>query len=357
MSRSEPDQRPAARGGRLAGLWTDTFGRFAVRCLQVLIVGALATVIIQAALQLRVVVIPVLIALILAAAFDPLVRALERLRLPGGLAALVTLVLSIVVLGAVLTGVALAVVAQWGSLVSATSDGIDQVQHLVTSSGFPIDQKQFQSARKSVVSFLTSSSFASGALAGLSTATAIITSLVLLVFVLFFFLKDGRSIWRFLIRPLHGQWRSRAERIGHNSAGVLGAYVRGTALVALVDAVFIGTGLLILRVPLAIPLTVLVFGTAFIPVIGATLAGIVSALVALVTGGPVVALIVVGIVVLVNQLEGNLLQPLIMGKALDLHPLAILLVLTAGTVLGGVIGAILAVPLASVGWTAIKSWR
>lgn len=357
MSDPGPDQRTPARSGRLVGLWTDGFGRFSVRCLQALIVGTVAFVVVQAALQVRLVVIPVLIALILACAFDPLVRLLERIHVPNGLAALATLVLSILVLAGVITGVSMAVVAQWGSLVSATSDGIDQLQQFATSSGFPVDQQQFQNAKHSIVSFLTSSSFATGALAGLSTATSILTGVVLLVFVLFFFLKDGRMIWTFLIRPFHGDMRARAHRIGNRSAGVLGAYVRGTALVALVDAVFIGAGLLILGVPLAIPLTVLVFVTAFIPVVGATLAGIVSALVALVTGGPVVALIVIGIVVLVNQLEGNLLQPLIMGRALDLHPLAILLALTAGTVLGGVIGAILAVPTASVVWTAIKSWN
>jgi predicted PurR-regulated permease PerM len=354
---SRPVTDTESTGGGRSRLWDDTYGRFSIRCLQTLIIATLAVAGVYAALQLKVVVIPVLIALILAAAFDPLVRLLERWHWPSGLAAFATLVLSVLVLAAVLAGVALAVVGQWGTLVSSASDGIDQLQDFAAKSGFPIDQQQIQETTKSVESFLTSSSFASGALAGVSTATTILTGLVLFVFVLFFFLKDGRTIWRFLMRPLHGERRARAQRIGHNSARVLGAYVRGTALVALVDAVFIGAGLLILQIPLAIPLTVLVFVTAFIPVIGATLAGIVAALVALVTGGPLVALIVVGIVVLVNQLEGNLLQPLIMGKSLDLHPLAILLALTAGTVLGGVIGAVLAVPIASVLWTAVKSWR
>ena len=349
------DEEPT-RGGRSA-LWADTYGRVSIRALQTLIITALVVAGVYAALQLKVVVIPILIALILAAAFDPLVRLLERHRWPSGLAALATLVLSVVVLAAVLAGVAFAVVAQWGTLIASASDGVDQLQRFASDSGFPIDQQQVQQAVKSVESFLTSSSFASGALAGVSTVTTILTGLVLFVFVLFFFLKDGRTIWRFLLRPLHGERRDRAQRIGHRSVGVLGAYVRGTALVALVDAVFIGAGLLILHIPLAIPLTVLVFVTAFIPVIGATLAGIVAALVALVTGGPVVALIVVGIVVLVNQLEGNLLQPVIMGRSLDLHPLAILLALTAGTVLAGVIGAVLAVPIASVLWTAVKAWR
>jgi predicted PurR-regulated permease PerM len=351
------DRTDGERRGRLMSLWSDGFGGTAIRCLQVLIVVTLAVAVIYASQQLKIVVIPVLIALILAAAFRPLVRLLEKRRVPNGVAALITLLVTVIVLGAVLAGVTVAVVNQWASLVSATSAGLDRLQQFAADSGFPVDTKQFQAARKAGVDFLTSGSFASGALAGLSTVTSVLTGLVLMVFVLFYFLKDGPAIWRFLLQPLHGHRRERAQRIGHRSVGVLGAYVRGTALVALVDAVFIGAGLLILRVPLALPLTVFVFVTAFIPVVGATLAGIVAALVALVTGGPVVALIVVGIVVVVNQLEGNLLQPLIMGRSLSLHPLAILLALTAGTVLGGVIGAVLAVPTASVLWTAIKSWR
>jgi predicted PurR-regulated permease PerM len=340
---------------RIIEAWADPLGRTAIRALQILILAALAAVAIFVAHQLWLVVIPVIIAVILAAAFSPLVEWLRRRRVPNALAALLTLLLAVVVLLGVLTGVTLAVINQWGTLVNSAADGVDTVQRFVGSSGFPVDQKQVAAARKSVVSFLTSGTFASGALAGVSTATTLVTGLVLVIFVLFFLLKDGGAIWRFLVRPLHAAGRVRAERIGHRSLGVLGAYVRGTALVALIDAVFIGAGLFILRVPLALPLTVLVFVTAFIPVVGATLSGIVSALVALVTGGPVEALIVIGIVVLVNQIEGNVLQPLIMGKALSLHPLAILLALTAGTVLAGVIGAVLAVPAASVIWTAIKA--
>ena len=135
---------------------------------------------------------------------------------------------------------------------------------------------------------------------------------------------------------------------------VLGGYVRGTATVALVDAVLIGLGLFIIGVPLALPLAVIVFIGAFVPIVGATVAGILAALVALVTTGPVEALIVVAIVVAVNQLEGNLLQPVVLGNALKLHGLVVLLALTAGTILGGIVGAILSVPLTAVAWTAWK---
>ena len=136
----------------------------------------------------------------------------------------------------------------------------------------------------------------------------------------------------------------------------LGGYVRGTASVAAVDAIGIGVGLAIVGVPLALPLAVVVFITAFIPIVGATAAGILAALVALVANGPVAALIVVGIVVLVNQLEGNLLQPVLMGKTLKLHGLVILIGLTAGTVLAGITGAIMSVPLLAAAWGAVQVW-
>ena len=320
---------PEPQALRAARTWTDGFGRTSMRALQVLILLALIAVVILGALQLKLVVIPVILALILAAA----------------------------VLLAVIALVGLAVAGQWKDLLSQASKGIGQLQAFLKSSGISIDDAQITKARTAAVSYLTSGSFGSSALAGLSAVGSLATGLFLVIVVLFFFLKDGRLIWTFLVRALPADQHERAERIGNRSIGVLGAYVRGTAGVALVDTVFIGAGLLILRVPLALPLSVVVFVTAFIPIVGATAAGVVAALVALVTNGPVVALIVIAIVIVVNQLEGNLLQPLIMGKSLSLHPLVILLALTAGTIVGGIIGAVLAVPATSVAWTAIKSWR
>lgn len=347
----EPD-----RAHRPGPLWSDGFGALATRCLQVLVVLALAAVMVLGGLQLKIVVIAVLLALILAAAFIPLTRLLERLRLPAVLAALLTLLIVVGVLGGVLTFVGLQVAKQWADLADAVVQGVQQLEQFAKGLGVTVDSSQVQKAIAGAGSYLTSASFGSTALSGLSAAGNFATGLVLLVVVLFFFLRDGRMIWTFLIRPLRGDAHDRAVRIGDSSIRVLGAYVRGTALVALVDAVCIGTGLLVLRVPLALPLAVLVFVTAFIPVVGATLAGVVAALVALVFTDLTTALIVVGIVVVVNQLEGNLLQPLIMGRSLSLHPLVILLALTAGTILGGILGAILSTPTASVVWAAIKAW-
>jgi len=350
------DQHVPARRSAVERMWSDGFGRFAMRCLQVIVVVLLAIGVVYAGLALKTVVIAVLVALILACAFHPLVRLLERAKLPNALAALVTLLVVLGVLAGVLTLVGFSIAGQAGDLADAVSNGIDQLEDFLAGIGIRISGAQVQSALDAAGKFVTSASFGSGALAGLSTVGNLATGVVLVVFVMFFFLRDGERIWEFLIRPFRAEAHARAERIGHRSVVVLGAYVRGTATVALVDSVFIGAGLFILQVPLALTLSVFVFVTAFIPVVGATLAGILAALVALVFKGPIVALVVVGIVILVNQLEGNLLQPLIMGKALSLHPLVILLALTAGTILGGIIGAILAVPTASVVWTAIKAW-
>jgi predicted PurR-regulated permease PerM len=174
--------------------------------------------------------------------------------------------------------------------------------------------------------------------------------------VLFYFLKDGKDIWGFLLRGFRGDHRAKAELAGLRTMEVLGGYIRGTAAVAAVDAVCIGGALAIMQVPLALPLAVLTFVGGFIPLVGATAAGVLAVLVALVSNGPIGAIIVLAVVVVVNQLEGNFLQPVLMGKAMAVHGLVILLALTIGTILAGIIGAVLSVPLTAVGWAVIKVW-
>ncbi|MFD1721235.1 AI-2E family transporter [Amnibacterium endophyticum] len=358
LARRGRDRATAGESGRVvAGQWSDGFGRFAIRCLQAIIVIALATGVVIAGLAVKTVVISLLVALILSCAFHPLVRLLERVGLPNALAALITLLVVIGLLAGVLTLIGFAVAGQTDQLGSAVSDGIDQLETFLSGFGVQISSEQVQQALNSAGDYVTSASFGSTALSGLSTVGNIVTGLLLVIVISFFFLRDGGRIWAFLIQVFHGEAHARAARIGQSSKEVLGAYVRGTATVAAVDSTLIGVGLFLLQVPLALPLAGLVFVTAFIPVVGATLAGAVAALVALVFNGPLIALAVIGVVILVNQVDGNLLQPLIMGKALSLHPLVILLALTAGTILGGVIGAILSVPTASVIWTAIKAWN
>jgi predicted PurR-regulated permease PerM len=275
---------------------------------------------------------------------------------PSILATWIALIGILAVLGGVVWIIVLTVRDQWDDLVESATDGVTQVTAWLGTLPFDIDTIDMDEVWNTISGFLTSSAFGQGALAGVSATASFFTGLVLMVVVLFFFLKDGPRIWEFLLRPFTGSQYERAQRVGTKGVDVLGSNVRGTAAIAAVDAIGIGVGLAILQIPLAIPLAVIVFLTAFIPLVGATAAGILAALVALVTHGPVTALIVVGIVVLVNQLEGNFLQPVVMARSLKLHALVVLLALTAGTILGGIVGAVLAVPLTAVAWGIITVW-
>lgn len=354
-STAVPPATGHARG--VASLWSDGLGRVATRSLQVLAVTAVAVVVGYVLTRLTLVVIPVLIALVLASAIHPLVSWLRRHRFPSMLATWVALLLVVAVLAGVLWAVVRAVVDQWDELADQAVDGFAELQDSLTALPVQISQEQIEDARTAVTDFLTSSSFGASAAAGVSATANFLTGFVLMLVVLFFFLKDGPRIWEFLLRPFEGEHYARARRVGTRTVSTLGGYVRGTAIVAAVDAVGIGIGLLVVGVPLAIPLAVLVFLLAFIPLVGATLAGVLAALVTLVANGWVDALIVVAIVVVVNQLEGDLLQPVVMGRSLRLHPLVILVALTIGTVVAGITGAVLAVPVAASIWGAVQVWN
>lgn len=348
--------RGAAEGGRLSSIWQDGLGRVGSRCAQILLLLTLITVAVYGLLQIRLLVIPVMIALILAAAIGPFVNFLRRKGVPGALATAISFVGLLIVLAAVSTVIVLAVRNEWDELVDAARQGLDELEAFLLTGPLPITQEQLLEARESVIGFATSPQVRSGALTGISAVTEFIAGTTLMVVILFFFLKDGAKIWNFLLRPFSGRREDKLRRAGKRTLEVLGGYVRGTAVIALVDAAAIGIALLVLQVPLAIPLAIIVFLGAFIPLVGATVAGILAALVALVANGPVVALIVTGIVIAVNQLEGDLLQPIVMGKSLKLHALVILFALTAGTILAGIIGAVLAVPLAAVIWAILQVW-
>lgn len=357
------EARPSAGGlgsgspvSKRRGAWADGFGLMATRSLQVIIVLALTAVVVLGLRQLSTVVIPILLALILASTFSPVMRWLRARNVPAPLATVLVLLAIALILTGVGWLIVWAVQDEWDELGSQAQDGFGQVLEWVQTLPFAPKPDQIAEWQDAIVDFLTSSQFGSGALAGVGAITSFVTGLVLMIVVLFFFLKDGPKIWQFLLRPFTGSALARAERVGNKTVATLGSYVRGTAGVAAVDAIGIGIGLLILQVPLALPLSVLVFLLAFIPIVGATLAGILAALVALVANGPISAILVVGVVVLVNQLEGNFLQPVLMGRALKLHSLVILLALTIGTVLSGVLGAVLAVPIAAVAWGVIQVW-
>lgn len=349
--------RPVGGEPGTSELLTGPFARIAIRSAQIIVVLILASAIIWALLQVTLIVIPVLIALILAAAISPLVNWMRRHGVPSILATWITYLLGLLVIGGLITLITLAVRNQWSTLIGQAQAGFQRLQEFLAEGPLPIDQEQIDQAVDAVVDYLTSAQFGRGAVTGLTVVGELATGTVLVVVVLFFFLKDGGKIWEFFLTPFNGQRLARGHRVGRTSMTVLGGYVRGTAIIAFVDAVAIGLGLWILQVPLALPLAVIVFLTAFIPLVGATLAGILAALVALVANGPVTALIVVAIVIAVNQLEGDLLAPVVMGTVLKLHPLVILIALTVGTILGGIAGAVLAVPITAVAWAIVQAWN
>jgi predicted PurR-regulated permease PerM len=192
---------------------------------------------------------------------------------------------------------------------------------------------------------------------GVATAATlfeVLTGALLVLFATFFFLRDGRKIWRFIVRlfPVNARW-SLADA-GEASWATLGSYVRATVLVAFIDAAGIGLALVILDIPFPFPLAALVFLGAFIPIVGASISGAVAVLVALVDKGWIIALILLGAVIFVQQLEGHVLQPLIMGRAVAIHPLVVIIGIASGVVLAGIIGALVAVPIIAVLNTGIR---
>jgi predicted PurR-regulated permease PerM len=355
---TSPAGQSTGAGTRLerGSIWSDGLGRAAIRSAQTLLVLALAWVILWTITRVPLVITPVVIALILASAIAPLVRWLAGHGWPGALAVLASFVAILAVFGAIVTGVVALVRLQWKELATRALAGVDQLHAFLNNGPVPVSDQEISAARGSVQKFFSSGSFGTDALTGLRTGGEILAGMVLMAVILFFFLKDGEKIREFLFGFLPAGQASKAHRAAEQSTRVLGGYVRGTAIVAFIDALIIAVTLLILGVPLAIPLAVFVFIGGFIPIIGATAAGTIAVLVALVSNGPGAALIVLAVLIGANQLEHHVLQPLLMGKVLHIHGLVILLALAAGTMLAGIIGALLAVPLAAVGWTIIKTW-
>jgi predicted PurR-regulated permease PerM len=306
--------------------------------------------------QLRIAVIPLLLAIIISAAFSPVVRWMRSRGLPALAAAWITLLGSLLVLGGIITAIVFAVRSQWSELWVQAQSGFDTLLEFVQGLPLPLDTIDFEELRSQAVDFVTSAQFGSGALSGVVAVGEFVTGFLLFLVILFFFLKDGDRIWAFFLKPLKPRAHARGERVGRVAVTTLGGYIRGTSIIALVDAVGIGIALAILQVPLALPLAVIVFIAAFVPLVGATVAGALAALVALVANGPFIALIVIIVVIGINQLEGNLLQPVVMAQSLKLHPLVILLALSAGTILGGIVGAVLSVPIAATTWAIVKTW-
>ncbi len=355
--RTAPPPAPSPNGASVwDGYWAGSLGRLAARALQLLLVLAVVAVAIWGIRQVTLVTIPLILALILASALTPAMTFMRRHRVPDLLAAVLLLLGAAVVLGGITGLIVSAISDQWDELYARATEGFTALLSWAATLPFAPANGQFQEWGDSLLEFVRSQQFSSGAVAGVGAVANLLAGTVLTLTILFFLLKDGPRMWEFLLRPFRGEREARALRIGDKSITVLGSYVRGIAAVALIDAIGIGVGLLVLDVPLALPLAVLVFLLAFVPILGAVLAGVIAALVAFVANGWASALAVVALVVAVNQIEGNFLQPVLMGRSMRLHSLVVLIAITAGTAVGGILGAILAVPLTAVAWGIVQVW-
>jgi len=262
----------------------------------------------------------------------------------------------VLLVGGTLTLVITEFINNYSDLAARAQAGLDHIQGWLKNGFFHLSDKQLNGLVVAGQKWVKDhqEALTSGALSTATTALDLIASMFLVLFTLFFFLRDGAKIWSFLVNLLPRAARTPIAHAGDQSWKTLVAYVRATVLVAFIDAVGIGIWLAVWRVELAFALAALVFLGAFIPIIGATLSGTVAVLVALVTHGPVLALVVLGGVIGVQQLEGHILQPLIMGRAVAIHPLAVILSIASGLVIAGIVGALVAVPVVAVLNTGIR---
>ncbi len=323
---------------------------------RLIVVGCIGYVGLRFIGMVSVVVIPLAIALLLTALLGPAVGWLLRLRLPRSLATFLVLICGLGAVAGTLTLVVNQFIDGLPQLTEKASAGVRQIQDWARTGPLHLSDHQVDQAIDSAQNWINDNT-SSLTSTGISTATTVfelLTGLLLVLFSTFFFLRDGRKIWRFIVRlfPVNARW-SLADA-GDASWATLGAYVRATVLVAFIDALGIGLALVLLDVQFPFPLAALVFLGAFVPIVGASVSGAVAVLVALVTKGWVVALITLGAVILVQQIEGHVLQPLIMGRAVALHPLAVIIGIACGVVLAGIIGALVAVPLIAVLNTGIR---
>lgn len=324
---------------------------------RLLVVGAVLYYLIRLLSGYVVLVTPVLVAVLLVALVKPMTDGFELMRLRRSPAALLTVLVVLGLVAGLFTVVGTQVASGLSDLQAEAEKGLREVQrglagpplHLTTTqlSAYLVQVRDsFSSSRGQVLS---------GALAATTTAGHVVTGLFLALFTTYFFLAQGAAIWSWLVGLLPRSARANVDLAGRRGWVTLTAFVRATMVVALTDAVGIGVGAALLGVPLALPLGVLVFLGAFVPVVGALVSGSVAVLVALVAVGPVKALLMLAVVLGVQQLESHVLQPFLLGRAVRVHPLAVILGIAAGALSAGVVGALFAVPLIAVGNTVLQS--
>ncbi|MEV7228011.1 AI-2E family transporter [Polymorphospora sp. NPDC051019] len=293
---------------------------------------------------------PVVVALLLTTLTWPLARFLRRHGWRPALAASAVTVLFLLVAAGTVVLIVVPVASQSAELVDGVVAGIQQVREWAAGPPLNIGDDQVTQAFDTAIASVQDSvgSIITVTLTGVGTVVNGVVTTVLAIFLMFFFLKDGPRFLPWLTRQLPGRLALDVPVVAARSWDTLGAFVRSQAIVGLLDAVFIGLGLWILGVPLVLPLAVLTFVSAFVPIVGALFAGFVAVLVTLVSNGPTDALIVLAIIIVVQQLEGNVFQPILQSRGLGLHAAVVLLAVTLGGSLAGIVGSLLAVPVAAL---------
>ncbi len=335
-----PVEESLPRGVRVAAAWA----------WRLLAIGAVIGVVIFLVIQLSLIVIPLLIAVLIGALLVPFSAFLHRHRWPRWIA-IVTAILTLIIVIGGLTYLAVWQVTRESSSLSAQSvAAYKQFRDWLTTGPLGLTPHQIDGYLKQLGSAIQQSSqvFISGALSIGTSLAHVLTGLLLTLFSLIFILIDGKGIWNWIVHIFPHKARAAVDGAGRAGWVTLTSFVRVQVLVATIDAVGIGLGAFFLGLPLVIPITVLVFLGSFIPIVGAVLTGTLAVFIALIFKGWFFAVIMLIIVLGVQQLEGHVLQPFIMGTAVKVHPLAVVLVVAAGSLLAGIPGALFAVPVAAV---------
>lgn len=334
--------------------WLQTAAAWSWRLLLLAIVAYVAA---RVAALLYVVVVPCAAAILLTALLQPLAARLRRAGLAPLAATWCTLLITIIALAGAVLLVATRVHAEYPNLVTQVKHTTTQVQSWLAGPPFHLRTGNLQRLADSIVKFLSQhKSLVEGTVvAGGKIVVEILAGVVLTFFVSFFLIKDGGRIWAWLTSRLQAERRRRADLAGNAAWQAVVYYVRGTVAVAAIHAVVMGVTLTIMNAPLVAPLVLLMFLAAFVPLVGVLVAGGLAILVVLAAKGWIAAVVVLGILIVMNQLEGHLLQPQVVGKMVRLHPLAVILVLAVGGVVAGIAGAVVAVPITAAVARAVRA--
>jgi len=346
---AEVTQAPAPADGRAPKL-AKASRSLAIASAQFLLIAAAVYLVFWVLGKLWSILLPIVLGLLIATVLWPATRFLRRHRWPPALAATTVLVGFIAAFIGIIAAIAPSVADQVTELADAATAALQDVQEWLQGPPFNFGEDQIGNAVDSAINSIQGNAqdIAGYALTGVSAVGNSLINLVLALVLVFFFLKDGPRWVPWLSAQIGSKAARHVAALSYKTWATLSEFIRQQALVGFIDAFFIGVGLWILGVPLVIPLAVLTFFGGFVPIIGAFVAGAFAVLVALVSNGFTTALIVLGIVILVQQIEGNILQPIIQGRGFNLHAAVVILAVTAGSSLAGIIGAFLSVPIAAL---------